>query len=87
MLLNIGGTVDITAHQVQSDGSIKELHTATGGAWGGTKVDENFVNLLRRVLGDRFIDHFQKRNPQQWLVFMTGFEKLKKNVSLTGKNI
>lgn len=50
-----GGTVDITAHQILPSGSVKELHAATGGAWGGTKVDENFVNLLIEILGENFI--------------------------------
>ena len=33
-----GGTVDITVHEVQTNGTLKELDKASGGAWGGTRV-------------------------------------------------
>ena len=36
----IGGTIDITVHEVQQDGHLKELHHANGGAWGGIFVDK-----------------------------------------------
>lgn len=29
----IGGTIDITAHQVMKDGYVRELIKATGGNW------------------------------------------------------
>ena len=32
--------LDITIHEVQPDGRLKELYHATGGAWGGTYVDK-----------------------------------------------
>ena len=35
-----GGTIDITVHEVQSDGHLKELYNANGGAWGGAFVDK-----------------------------------------------
>lgn len=42
----IGGTVDITAHEVLECG-VRELHHATGGACGGSHVDKNFDSSLR----------------------------------------
>ena len=59
---------------------MRELHAATGGAWGGTKVDENFTELLCNVLGRDFIEQYQKICPQIWLNFMLKFENLKKKV-------
>ena len=35
-----GGTVDIAAHQINADGTVEELIPASGGPWGGVKVDE-----------------------------------------------
>ena len=32
--------LDITIHEVQSDGRLKELYNTIGGAWGGTYVDK-----------------------------------------------
>ncbi|XP_060586881.1 heat shock 70 kDa protein 12A-like [Ruditapes philippinarum] len=46
-----GGTADITVHEKQSDGGLKEIHKATGGAWGGTKVDDEFSQMLIRIIG------------------------------------
>ena len=31
-----GGTVDITVHEMENDGLLRELYKATGGAYGGT---------------------------------------------------
>jgi hypothetical protein len=50
--LNIkGGTIDITIHEVLRTGNLKELHKASGGAWGGTKVDEAFEAFLSEIIG------------------------------------
>ena len=42
-----GGTVDITVHEVQGDGNVKELYKANGGPWGGKSVNEAFLQFLR----------------------------------------
>ena len=42
-----GGTVDITVHEVQADGNVKELYKANGGPWGGKSVNEAFLQFLR----------------------------------------
>jgi hypothetical protein len=51
ILLHLGGTVDVTAHQIMPDGILKEIHQATGGDWGGTKVDQAFENFLCEITG------------------------------------
>ena len=50
-LLLTGGTVDITVHEVVAGGHLKELHKASGGAWGGTQVDDAFYQFLVRLFG------------------------------------
>lgn len=45
-----GGTADITIHQKQPDGTLKELNRPTGGPWGGTKVDEAFHQMLIKII-------------------------------------
>lgn len=35
-----GGTIDITAHQLMENCNVKEIIGATGGDWGGTRVDK-----------------------------------------------
>lgn len=46
-----GGTVDITVHEVMDGGKLNELHKASGGAWGGTKVDESFRQFIIKLVG------------------------------------
>jgi hypothetical protein len=46
-----GGTIDITVHQVIVDGKLRELHKASGGAWGGTMVDKAYEQFLADIAG------------------------------------
>lgn len=54
-----GGTLDITAHEVLEDDHVKELIKATGGNWGGTKVDEEYMDFIKCLIGEdttKYID-------------------------------
>ncbi|XP_060589195.1 heat shock 70 kDa protein 12A-like [Ruditapes philippinarum] len=46
-----GGTIDITVHQVIVDGKLRELHKASGGAWGGSMVDKAYERFLSDIAG------------------------------------
>ncbi|XP_060067781.1 heat shock 70 kDa protein 12B-like [Ylistrum balloti] len=46
-----GGTVDVTVHKVHLSGVLKEIHSPSGGPWGGTKVDDAFQTFLLKVFG------------------------------------
>lgn len=50
-----GGTVDVTAHQVTADGKVKEIIRPTGGNWGGTRVDEEYIDLIKCLIGETAI--------------------------------
>ncbi|WAR14116.1 HS12B-like protein, partial [Mya arenaria] len=50
-----GGTVDISAHQVQDDGSLKALREPSGGKWGGTLVDDGFLEIFEGLFGADFM--------------------------------
>ncbi|WAR31119.1 HS12B-like protein [Mya arenaria] len=44
MVVDIGGgTVDVSVHERNDNGTLKEIHKASGGAWGGTE----FVNFSK----------------------------------------
>ena len=47
----LGGTIDITVHEVCFGGKLKELYKATGGAWGGTMVDNAFLDFIAKLIG------------------------------------
>ena len=80
-----GGTVDITAHEILLDGNVKEISPPSGGPWGGIKVDKKFFESLAQILGSGFINKFKADRPQQWLQFMTNFERAKKAFIPDGK--
>ena len=78
MFTCLGGTLDVTAHQLQADGKIKELHIASGGAHGGSKVDEQFERLLADIFSMKFINSYKRKSASQWLQLITDFERRKK---------
>jgi hypothetical protein len=46
----LGGTIDVTSYQVQDDSELKELHIPSGGPWGGTCVDREYLAFLENLL-------------------------------------
>ncbi|XP_033742410.1 heat shock 70 kDa protein 12A-like isoform X1 [Pecten maximus] len=81
-----GGTVDITVHEVQSDGSLKELDKASGGSWGGTKVDESFRQMLVKIVGNDVMQQFCKGSTSDFVDMFREFETKKRTVDQTTKN-
>lgn len=75
---NGGGTMDVTAHEVDDNDDVREIYHATGGDYGGTKVDEEFQKLLEKVFGADLMDEFRRSHPSDWLVLMNDFEMKKR---------
>ncbi|KAL4232761.1 Heat shock 70 kDa protein 12A [Mactra antiquata] len=73
-----GGTIDITVHQVQDNGSIKELYAANGGDWGGTYIDEAFHDLLSDIVGTTIMEDFQRTNMEDYIGLFREFEVKKR---------
>ncbi|XP_052788875.1 heat shock 70 kDa protein 12A-like isoform X2 [Mya arenaria] len=76
-----GGTVDITVHEVGPSGDLKELHKASGGAWGGTKVDEAFMNFLGQLAGPDVIERFKDVNMEDYIDLLRDFEIKKRDIA------
>eukprot|EP00058_Branchiostoma_floridae_P028057 XP_002613548.1 hypothetical protein BRAFLDRAFT_71812 [Branchiostoma floridae] len=76
-----GGTVDITVHEVRPENRVKEVYVATGGAWGGTQVDERFVALTEAVFSKTFIDDYRSSYPSEWQQWMESFETKKRSTT------
>ena len=77
-----GGTADVAVHEILPNGTVKELHCATGGAWGGTYVDQNFVALLERIFGADAIADYRAEHPGEWIDLVSvRFERSKRLVS------
>jgi hypothetical protein len=50
------------------------LFRATGGAWGGTVIDRQFLNLMERIFGEAFMNSFQKEFPKDFVELLQDFE-------------
>lgn len=81
MFINIGGTIDITIHEAQENGTIKELHKANGGDWGGTKVDASFLSLLNDMVGNDVMETFSLIHKYDFLEFLREFEVKKRTIT------
>ncbi|XP_021236214.1 heat shock 70 kDa protein 12B-like [Numida meleagris] len=68
-----GGTIDITVHEIQENRCLKELHKASGGGWGGNRVDENFSAFLREIFDDDVWDEYVKSYPTELQQMMYDF--------------
>ncbi|XP_022290110.2 heat shock 70 kDa protein 12A-like [Crassostrea virginica] len=75
-----GGTVDIIVHEVQDDGTLRELHKANGGDWGGTSVDVSFMRFLASILGDDVLHEFTSDEKGDTLTLMNDFEFKKRKI-------
>ena len=77
-IFSLGGTIDITVHQVTESGGLKEISSASGGGWGGVLVDRAFEDLLIGMFNKRVYDRFVKEETEDWIELWRTFESKKK---------
>ncbi len=68
----------MTVHEIQDDGSIKEIHKVTGGPYGGMYVNQQFESLLEDLFSARKLQTYRKQFPSDWLSLMNEFEAKKR---------
>ncbi|XP_052779788.1 heat shock 70 kDa protein 12A-like isoform X2 [Mya arenaria] len=73
-----GGTVDITVHEITPSGDVKELYKASGGAWGGTKVDDSFEEFLACLTDKTVVNKFKEDHLDDYLDLLRRFEVKKR---------
>ncbi|XP_060600490.1 heat shock 70 kDa protein 12A-like [Ruditapes philippinarum] len=78
-----GGTVDITAHRINDNGTLTELYKASGGPWGGIYVDNNFLNFLDDLFGEQVMSCFKETNLEDYWDMLRAFETSKREVKYT----
>lgn len=87
MVVDIGGgTLDVTVHAIQSDGSIKEVHKVTGGPYGGIKVNQEFEKLLEELFGKTNLQSYRQNYCSDWLSLMNDFEAKKRGDRILEKD-
>ncbi|XP_053399692.1 heat shock 70 kDa protein 12B-like [Mercenaria mercenaria] len=76
-----GGTADITVHEKRHNNTLLEIHKATGGAWGGTEVDKNYIQLLAKIIGPNEWKKYEQKELEDILDIHRDFETKKRNIS------
>ena len=69
-----GGTADIACHKIRGKFEIEELLHPTGGPWGASYIDEEFIQLLNRIFGKNKIDEFKRKNQSMYHQFMSNYK-------------
>lgn len=81
MVLDLGGgTADITVHEVLPNLKLREVHHATGGAWGGTKVDDAFYQFLVKIFGNDTLTTLRQENMDDYIALFRDFETKKRTI-------
>ena len=57
-----------------------ELHAASGGPWGGTSVNKEFIYLLADIFGSDVIESFMKEETADFMDLMRDFEAKKRTI-------
>lgn len=76
-----GGTVDIAIHEVLDGGSIKEIHKATGGAWGGTYINDKLFEILEDIFGKDGFENFKKNDLAGYIDLCEKLELSKRDIN------
>ncbi|XP_052798832.1 heat shock 70 kDa protein 12B-like [Mya arenaria] len=82
-----GGTADITVHEKLVDGRLRELHRASGGEWGGNRVEQSYIDCLTAMVGHEVMDEFRREHTGDYMTLLMDLETKKRTVtaSLEGK--
>lgn len=72
--------MDISVQEVQAGGYIKHIHRANGGPWGGTRVDNNFLEWLANIFGTDSLNRFKTENMADYYELINNFEVKKRNI-------
>jgi len=84
LLCFLGGTTDITVHEVTGPDTLKEIHQACGGHYGGNTVNQEFFKFLSRLFGGPVIQEIRTKHPSEYFDLMSTFEQ--KKTSFTDKD-
>ncbi|XP_033743258.1 heat shock 70 kDa protein 12B-like [Pecten maximus] len=73
-----GGTIDMTVHQITDGQRIREIRRASGGACGGTTVDNAFRTFLQQVFGNEVLEALKKDSMTDYIELFRDFEVKKR---------
>jgi len=70
----------VSVHEKNLDGTLKELHRASGGPWGGTCVDNSYIDWLAEMFGEDAMEKLKKNVMRDYFDLLREFETKKRNV-------
>ncbi|XP_048733950.2 heat shock 70 kDa protein 12A-like isoform X2 [Ostrea edulis] len=76
-----GGTADFGVHEVNEDGNLTELYSASGGPYGGDCVNVEYLEMLEVLFGKEAIENLKNNDLEEYLITCRGFENKKRIVS------
>ena len=77
--------MDVSVYEKNQDGSLKELHRASGGPWGGTCVDRNYIDWMTLLFGIQAIERIKRKSMCDYVDMLREFEKKKRSLTSEGK--
>lgn len=75
-----GGTADITVHERQPDGLLEEVVPPSGGAWGGTAIDDAYLRFLENVFGEKVVQDLKLKELEDYTELIHEFEVKKRSI-------
>lgn len=76
-----GGTIDITAHHLMENCNVKEIIGATGGDWGGTRVDKEYIDFIKCLIGKPATNDINNYSPNVFFEACKEFESAKRTIN------
>lgn len=70
----------MSLHETCQDGSIKEIHKASGGSWGGCRVDQSFLTWMTQLVGQTAMGKFKSMFIGDYFDLIREFETKKRNI-------
>jgi len=74
----LGGTLDITAHEILPKNSVKQIYRASGEGLGGTTVDKAFNQLLIDFFGSNILQKCKEQSMSEYICLLRQFELKKR---------
>ncbi|KAI2797411.1 hypothetical protein BLOT_015505 [Blomia tropicalis] len=73
-----GGSVDVTFHQIQSNGYMKEIYKSSGLQLGSFEINKSFEQILSKIFGFEIWLSLQRDHPSIYFELMDKFELRKR---------
>lgn len=74
----LGGTADISVFKWTTAATLKQVHKASGGPWGGTTVDKAFLKTLTDIVGEEAITELKATAINDYVDLVRNFETTKR---------